>query len=435
MRKATGKATKKEWMAKSVACALCAALLLTTAATASAAGGHTIAQVRESAPDYWDTGIVKNGEAVLAPVYVPDVEAVPVLRVRKAMFSDEQLAAVFGDAVDGNDDYRFYVRHYESPECIASGKGSNAYAQAVVEDMWQKTWKPSFARIFTDRHVWEDGVEPSLENTYAEGQTVSLAEVIEAMNAKLELLYGEDSILYTRATIRSGLYRYRGNGNYVDEVYPAGDYTGVGEYHLSGMQKLHGIPMFEPIRLAYQGLMATKETDLTRHVLWPQDIYFMYIDERNYFVGGYVIEEAEMLAQDVPLCTAQEAIDALAPLIEQGRIINVYNLKLGYAVGADPELTYPSGKKRRLERSGLARGADVDLRVQLREGPEPRVPGQQERRPRRVRSARSGLSPFVADGQRPDGRVPRHDAHGRGARVRSGAGDVGRREMTEEERK
>ena len=70
----------------------------------------------------------------------------------------------------------------------------------------------------------------------------------------------------------------------------------------------------------------------------------MYTDERNYFVGGHLIEETEMLEEDVPLCTAQEAINALFPLIEQGKIINIYNLELGYVVGADPQLTYPSGK-------------------------------------------------------------------------------------------
>ena len=345
MRKAIERTTGKAWMAKSVACALCAALMIASAATASAVGGHTIAQVRESAPDYWDTGIVKNGEAVLAPVYVPDVEAVPVLRVRRAQFTDEQLIAVFGDAVDDNEPYGFWVRHYTEPALGSFGSGAAMYSQAVVIDIWQENWKPVLARVFPDRRIWEEGVKPSLENTYAEGQTVSLAEVIDAMSAKYEALYGEGGVFFTMATFYSGLHRDKGNWNYLEEFYPAGDYTGMGEYKVDGVQTLRGIPLFKPLRAAYQGLYGTQETNLTQSSLWPQTLYFIYMDEENYLASGGLIEEAESLAEDVPLCSAQEAIDALTPLIEQGKIINVYSLKLGYAVAADPDITYPTGKK------------------------------------------------------------------------------------------
>ena len=87
-------------MKKLGAVALCAAVILMVfVQPASAAGGLTITQVKESAPEYWETGIVKNGEQVSAPVYVPDVEQMPVLRVRKGLFDDERLAAVFGQMI------------------------------------------------------------------------------------------------------------------------------------------------------------------------------------------------------------------------------------------------------------------------------------------------------------------------------------------------
>ena len=155
------------------ALALCAGLaLMLSAQPAGAVGGLTIAQVKESAPDYWETGIVRGGEQVSAPVYVPDVEQMPVLRVRAHKFSDEELTAALGGEVCNftprEDKHSFDVRSTQELD------GYTHYRQAIIQNVWQKEWKPVLARLELEPDLWDEGVMPTAENTYAENQTISL---------------------------------------------------------------------------------------------------------------------------------------------------------------------------------------------------------------------------------------------------------------------
>lgn len=329
--------------------ALCAALILMVfVQPASAAGGLTITQVKESAPEYWETGIMKNGEQVSAPVYVPDVEQMPVLRVKRGHFSDEKLTEVFGDRPYENEEGRgFLLYHFTDGFEFYGDNDRGFYATASIIDVWQKKWKPTFARIYTDRAVWEEGVIPSLETTYAQGQTVALSETVRMMQEKFaELHEGRESLFVEDITVNSPVVYSKGY-KYSDELYPLGDeLTGKGCYIIEGTQTLRGVPVLSTLSKGFQGLYNTENSYLIDWVSSQLPYALIFVaDEDHYSVNSVKLEEAQVLAEDVPLCSAQEAIAAIEPLINEGKVINVYSLELGYVVCADREISYPSGRR------------------------------------------------------------------------------------------
>ena len=335
-------------MKRMVMGALCAALLVMLCATAEAAGGHTLAEVRESAPDYWDTGIVVNGEAVLAPVYVPDAEAMPVLRMRRGELTKEEVAEAFGvEPEDECSEGVIYLQYYADGIDFWKYDNRGFYYQAHVSEVWQKEWHPVFARIHTDKRVWADGVTPSPATTYAENQSYSLEEAIALMQEKFDALYaGRGSLFVQNVWITSPIVYCKGY-DYSTEPYPLGEWlTGKGFYRVDGAQTLRGIPVFRGITQAYQGLYATVHTELTDYCSYATpDAGFYFVDEGHWAINGLFYEEVEALADDVPLCTFEEAVQALSPVFESGRVKNVYDMKLGFVICADPELTYPSHRK------------------------------------------------------------------------------------------
>ena len=321
-------------MKKLGAVALCTAVMLMVfVQPVSAAGGHTIAEVRESAPDYWQTGLTVNGEAVSAPVYVPDVGQMPVLRVRAHKFSDEELTAALGgevcDFTPREDKHSFDVRSTQELD------GYTHYRQAIIQNVWQKEWKPVLARLELEPDLWDEGVMPTAENTYAENQTISLAEAIEDVQKRFEKLYSniDGGFFLENVEVLSPSLDEK------DEIDEVGKLTGVGGYHIDGVEMLHGVPILDRINRAFQN----SSNDSLYMIVASTNAHNYVADYRatDHFTAiGIPWKETEMLAEDIPLCSLDDVIAAMQPMIDSGRMKYIYDLRLGYVAYADREIKY-----------------------------------------------------------------------------------------------
>ena len=320
-------------MKRLVLLALCAALLLPVCGVAQAAGGHTIVEVRESAPDYWETGIVRNGEPVSAPVYVPDVEQMPVLRVQAHKFSDEELAAALGgevcDFTPREDKHSFDVRSTQELDGYAH------YRQVIIQNVWQKEWNPILARLELEPHLWDEGVAPTAGNTYAENQTISLAEAIEDAQSRFDKLYSSigGGFFLENVEVLSPSLDKKGK---VEEV---GKLTGVGGYHVDGVQTLRGVPILDRITRAFRN-SSNDSLYMTVACTNAHNYVTDYRAADHFTAIGIPWKETEMLAEDIPLCSVDDVIAAMQPMIDSGRMMYVYDLRLGYVAYADREIKY-----------------------------------------------------------------------------------------------
>lgn len=91
-------------------------------------------------------------------------------------------------------------------------------------------------------------------------------------------------------------------------------------------QTMYGLPIFESINRAYE------------RPSWPEFAPQLQITMRNddeYSITLWAVEETELLAQDVPLCSFEKIRSGIEEKIESGHIQKLYSVRLGYVVYND----------------------------------------------------------------------------------------------------
>lgn len=88
-------------------------------------------------------------------------------------------------------------------------------------------------------------------------------------------------------------------------------------------QTMYGLPIFESINRAYE------------RPSWPEFAPQLQITMRNddeYSITLWAVEETELLAQDIPLCSFEKIRSGIEEKIESGHIQKLYSVRLGYVV-------------------------------------------------------------------------------------------------------
>ena len=67
---------------------------------------------------------------------------------------------------------------------------------------------------------------------------------------------------------------------------------------------------------------------------------FQMRDREAYSFSGYAFDVAEVLAEDIPLCSVETAIEGVRAMIENGYIHDVLGLRFGYVVYGDPDTNW-----------------------------------------------------------------------------------------------
>lgn len=91
-------------------------------------------------------------------------------------------------------------------------------------------------------------------------------------------------------------------------------------------QTMYGLPIFESINRAYE------------RPSWPEFAPQLQITMRNddeYSITLWAVEETELLAQDIPLCSFEKIRSGIEEKIASGHIQKLYSVRLGYVVYND----------------------------------------------------------------------------------------------------
>ena len=283
---------------------LCALLLVPTIASA---GGEriSVSELKAQTPAAVEGTHEAYGRTISfrAPVYVPDVDTLPILRVKRTCIS-AQTAEALGDSLEKNTLYG--QRTAMRPGGLAESEAS--HFTAYVQNLW--TSAADEAAIF------------------APNQEKSLRDAEDFLARQTETLLGEQQIgcLPYRAGLRSErLVR---------------DGAKKGGYYIEAWETLRGIPVVTGVERTFSRQSGRAVQQALSNASWI--VLGEYRSDADYiWMATAMWREIGEVQPDVPLCGWAQVERTLTDWIERGRIRDVYSVTLGYAAYAAPDRKYP----------------------------------------------------------------------------------------------
>ena len=306
---------------------ICAIVLLVCLAlplVASAQEYMSITEMQETMPDRWTQTYETKWRTidVDAEIRMPDTQAVPIIKVGYPDREPETgwtIAEHGGEAfiqtdIDGWDMVEsrpdaliLYNHNSKSVPRKVDGKQINKDAEAAGQ--------------------WYSGFAP--ENTYVPMYDITFGEICDMVRTEL-VRFGynpEDYQLEMPNRLGAQHWYYYG---YKKDALP-------GNISMEVTQKLHGLPYLIHIMQAvfdhYHGESRMDELSLLTCGL---NVGYDGYDERLKHIFIDNVEIVETIAEDVPLCSIEQVICAIEPMIKNGNIRKVYELTLGYVGYNEP---------------------------------------------------------------------------------------------------
>lgn len=268
------------------------------------------------------------------PVYIPDVDHLPVLRAEWGEITEQEFKRLLSDdLVVRCDDYGFsnYTNIISDPE-----------GYRLIEMQVNRVW--SDLPIVTLSEKTSEDFNRKIDmfdktTVYASKQEMSLQGAIKWTEDTYRSIYKKfnGSIFVDNIMVFSPYYY---NDTY--DEYPFGDLTGIGCYAIQGYQALRGVPIFDSIVYGCEDTKITNMVNaLTRRAtaeVWK------FSSSNSYVLYGAPWKETEVVSEDIPLCSFNRIKDVLQKEIDSGKMKEIYTIKLGYVIFADREQEYKSGK-------------------------------------------------------------------------------------------
>ena len=299
----------------------------------------TIAQLHAKTPERCTGSFSVDGETIAfeAPVYVPDVKEMPVLRVRQFVPDD-----AIGDRLDGQTLRRDPIA-YEI---------SNITNESLAQ-MFGDVRMISDTQAYIDR-LWS--LEKSaLRAVCAENREETLWDQLDYMRRMTAAFVGKKAIGFIPKHVYVlSCWRERLRDGSAGAPLEGGPIAGLGGYSLDGMPTLRGIPQLYGISYAYEAGWAHDGSNGTYPYLplqrMPCISLYDYGEAYRMFEMTWCWQECGAAAADIPLCSFETILGAFERMFEGSRLRRVKNLCLGYVFFLDPKERY--------------RGNEDDLRAQ-----------------------------------------------------------------------
>lgn len=174
-----------------------------------------------------------------------------------------------------------------------------------------------------------------VNNAYAENNPVTLGQAWDIFRSEVAYCYGEEvarQLVVTEVEMLDRLKVYNKKKKEYGE--PLREY---GTYQFMALQSFHGLPLLCHVCTAFNSMVKGEHFRLLTGL-----IGYIANEEAFDFIFS-LMEEEDVLAEKVPLCSVQDAIAVLESEIEKGRIRNVHSLQLAYTLwndAKDEELFY-----------------------------------------------------------------------------------------------
>lgn len=293
---------------------------------------YPISEIREQTPAYWN-GTAKSGKKQFefrAPVFIPQVDSLPVLKAKRAVLSQEKL-----------DEYSDILMESGVDETL----GFYCFGDFSAFIDWPENkvrWS-----VTTDylNNLWEEEPLRSLDQVFAENQEFSLADALSGTKGFFEEVYcdADAEFIPYHVAIRSPEFIRKGKTK-TDEYFDCGPLTGKGWYLIDGWQALEGIPILASADDVQKNQNGHPVCAL-RNMMMPPTFDISLWHEHHWSLNSiYPYEKTGQAVDDLAVCSFDTIKNQLQRMIDEGDLRYVYAIELGYVVYADPDVAYSKDK-------------------------------------------------------------------------------------------
>ena len=274
-----------------------------------------------------------------APIYIPDVSEINVIRAEKYEANPE------------------IVQKYENAGMIAIEKMKKAIL-LYMGDEYDKKYGVDKRTQFLEYHIdsaWRLDDE-ELDNIYAQKQPISAGTVVDKIKMMVHELYDESiDIEIKRVEVTSSFQIGKMVSNEMTSKgdYEMGDLTGVGGYGFDAYPTLDGVPIIASAGSGYLEKGAEKIYSVLYFSNPTISAFYCSDDYMNISLTN-VFKKKEVVFENVPLCGFDKVYEIVEKYVDEGKIKRVYSISLGYIVYLDKKEEYSDKKEKNGEQMDYA---------------------------------------------------------------------------------
>ena len=291
------------------------------------ATGDEIESIRNAV----QSGLYDTEKINHAPIYIPNVSEVNVIRAEKCEANLE------------------VIQKYEDKGMMAIDK-IKRYTVLYMGDEYDQKYGFNKRTQLTDYHIdtaWRlDDAE--LADIHAKNQPISAGEVVNKVENMIRELYDESiSIELKRIEVVSSFQKGKMVSDKMTSLgdYEFGDLTGIGGYGIEAYPTLDGVPIISSAASGYIEKGAEKIYDVLYFAHPSADVFYYSDDYMNIsMMNAY--KTKEVVIENTGLCEFDNIYKTIEKIVDTGKIKRIYSINLGYVIYLDKNEEYSSKKEK-----------------------------------------------------------------------------------------
>jgi len=291
------------------------------------ATGDEIESIRNAV----QSGLYDTEKINHAPIYIPNVSEVNVIRAEKCEANLE------------------VIQKYEDKGMMAIDK-IKRYTVLYMGDEYDQKYGFNKRTQLTDYHIdtaWRlDDAE--LADIHAKNQPISAGEVVNKVKNMIRELYDESiSIELKRIEVVSSFQKGKMVSDKMTSLgdYEFGDLTGIGGYGIEAYPTLDGVPIISSAASGYIEKGAEKIYDVLYFAHPSADVFYYSDDYMNIsMMNAY--KTKEVVIENTGLCEFDNIYKTIEKIVDTGKIKRIYSINLGYVIYLDKNEEYSSKKEK-----------------------------------------------------------------------------------------
>lgn len=291
------------------------------------ATGDEIESIRNAV----QSGLYDTEKINHAPIYIPNVSEVNVIRAEKCEANLE------------------VIQKYEDKGMMAIDK-IKRYTVLYMGDEYDQKYGFNKRTQLTDYHIdtaWRlDDAE--LADIHAKNQPISAGEVVNKVKNMIRELYDESiSIELKRIEVVSSFQKGKMVSNKMTSLgdYEFGDLTGIGGYGIEAYPTLDGVPIISSAASGYIEKGAENIYDVL-YFAHPSANVFYYSDDYMNISMMNAYKTKEVVIENTELCEFDKIYKTIEKIVDTGKIKRIYSINLGYVIYLDKNEEYSSKKEK-----------------------------------------------------------------------------------------
>ena len=286
----------------------------------------------ESIRNVVQSGLYDTEKINHAPIYIPDVSEINVIRAEKYEANPE------------------IIQKYENDGFLSINKTKKC-TLLYIGDKYDQKYGVDKRSQFSDYHIdsaWklDDG---ELDNIYAKNQTISAKGVVDKIKKMVQELYDESiDIELRRVDVVSSFQMGKMISNEMISMgdYEFGDLTGIGGYVIEAYPTLDGIPIITSANSGYIETGKNRDAFDALYFSCPWIDTSYYSDDYMNVSFSNVFKVKKVISKNVELCGFDLIYNVLENYIDEGKIKKIYSINLGYVIYLDKNEEYSDKKEK-----------------------------------------------------------------------------------------